>query len=306
MLKQRPVAKSRVARTCLAHTIQARLIAAHYPVAELVPTRAEQRTLLTEGRCLYELFHWIEGTRCNGSQAATATAGRQLAHLHRHAGPVPESLDFPLGGVHDADRVRQHLKKMGLQQGCVDLPAWRGSVDQLMVHYNSMSVQVNQQGFDCWPVCANHGDWHPGNLLYRGDTVVAVLDFDALQVAPSVADVANGLLQFSLVAGDPRPACWPAQCDHRRLLHFWDGYSRVLPLRSEQVVAIPALMAETLVAEAVLPIAATGIFDQPHGLDFLQMILRKVKWLVAHQSNLIDALQSVQGSHPSEASKAAS
>ncbi len=306
LLKQRPAAKSRAARTRLAHAIQSRLMAAQYPLAKLVATRTGPSTLLTQDRYLYELFHWVEGARCNGSQAAIACAGRHLAQLHLHAGAVPESLEFPLGGFHDAARVRQHLKKMGLPSGSANSPAWRDAVAQLMVHYNGMSVQVNQLGFDDWPICANHGDWHPGNLLYRGDDVAAVLDFDALQVAPPVADVANGLLQFSLVAGDPRPAFWPAQCDHRRLLHFWEGYSRVFPLRSEHVAALPALMVETLVAEAVLPIAATGIFDQPHGLDFLQMILRKANWLVKHQPNLIDALQSVQDGRPSEASKAAS
>lgn len=175
-----------------------------------------------------------------------------------------------------------------------------------MVLYNRSSVRVNQQGFDSWPVCVNHGDWHPGNLLYRDDAVVAVLDFDALQVAPAVADIANGLLQFSLVAGDPRPAHWPAQCDHRRLLYFWGGYCCVSSLHQEQIAAIVDLMVETLVAEAVLPIAATGIFDQPHGLDFLQMILRKVKWFLAHRSTLVDALQSVHASNGGEAAKAAS
>jgi homoserine kinase type II len=306
LLKQRPAASRRVARTRLAHTLQGYLRAAHFPLAELVPTQDDGKTLLTRGRYLYELFHWIEGQRCSGTEAAITAAGRQMGCMHRHAAPLPASLEIPIGGFHDADRVRQHLKKLGQPRDSANAAVWRGSVDSLMMYYNRCSVRVNQQGYESWPVCANHGDWHPGNLLYRGDKVVAVLDFDALQVAPAVADIANGLLQFSLVAGDPRPSHWPARCDHRRLLYFWGGYCEVASLQKEQIAAIIDLMAETLVAEAVLPIAATGIFDQPHGLDFLQMILRKVNWLLTHRSPLVDALQSIHASHSGQASKAAS
>ena len=165
---------------------------------------------------------------------------------------------------------------------------------------------MNQYGFDRWPQHVNHGDWHPGNLLFQGDQVAAVLDFDTIQIVPAVADLANGLLQFSLVASDPRPSHWPAHCDHRRLLHFWNGYCRVAPLSPTEIAALPDLMVETLIAEAVLPIAATGVFDQPHGLDFILMIQRKVNWLIAHRQTLVQALQSVQDGHQGTVSKAAS
>ena len=174
-----------------------------------------------------------------------------------------------------------------------------------MLQYNEAAVQVNQLGFESWSTGINHADWHPGNLLYKGTDVAAVLDFDAIQITPPVADVANGLLQFSLIAGDPQPAHWPAQCDYRRLLHFWGGYCKVIPLVPAQLASIPDLMVETLIAEAVLPIAATGIFDRPHGLDFLQMIIRKAVWLAKHRQTLVHALQAVQQGHNGSA-KAAS
>lgn len=305
LLKRRRAARRRLARARLAHAVQAELRKTNYPLATLQPIRHDGKTLLVIEGHLYELFHWVEGARCNGSTAAITDAGIRLADLHGLRGSFPEVTEVPVGGFHDADRVRQHLKKLDHQDIDGDKIQWRSCIDTLMLQYNRSSIEVNQYGFDHWPSSINHGDWHPGNLLFQGDQVTAVLDFDTIQIVPTVADIANGLLQFSLVASDPRPAHWPAQCDHRRLLHFWDGYCRTNPLAPNQISSLPDLMVETLIAEAVLPIAATGVFDQPHGMDFLLMIQRKVNWLIAHRESLVQALQSVQDGHSVKVAKAA-
>ncbi|MCG8700659.1 MAG: phosphotransferase [Bacteroidales bacterium] len=294
LLKRRRAAQRRLARTRLAHALQHELQKVKYPLATLVPTKDEGQTLLIVGSYLYELFQWIDGGRGDGSGKAMATAGAQLAELHRVRSEFLEAEQVPVGGFHDSERVRQHLKKLDHQEIEGDQKQWRACIDALMLQYNRASIEVNQRGYDDWPLCINHGDWHPGNLLFQGDQIQAVLDFDAVQVAPAVADLANGLLQFSLVAGDPQPAHWPAQCDRRRLLHFWNGYCNTVQCSRAEIAVIPYLMIETLIAEAVLPIAATGIFDHPHGLDFLLMIRRKVQWLQEHAQTLVQALLSVQ------------
>jgi Ser/Thr protein kinase RdoA (MazF antagonist) len=249
--------------------------------------------VLVAGPHLFELFRWVEGQRCSGSEAAVANAGAQLAHLHRLAPPAADFSAIPAGGFHDAEPVRRHLEQLGQSAAPRCATAWQSACARLLESYHRAGLRVDRQGFAAWPLCINHGDWHPGNLLFREAALAAVLDFDALQVAPAAADAANGLLQFSLVAGDPRPEYWPAHCEHRRLIHFWDGYCRISQLPRESVAVIPDLMVETLIAETVLPVAATGIFDQPHGLDFLLMIRRKVEWLEAHRSLLIESLDAV-------------
>jgi len=50
------------------------------------------------------------------------------------------------------------------------------------------------------------------------------------------------------------------------------------------------LMIETMIAEAVLPVAATGFFGHLSGIDFLRMILRKTKWLRHHRAELTEAM----------------
>jgi hypothetical protein len=58
-------------------------------------------------------------------------------------------------------------------------------------------------------------------------------------------------------------------------------------LSQAEIRAIPALMIEALIAEAVFPIAATGNFGRMEGLAFLEMVNRKVRWIARHASHLI-------------------
>jgi hypothetical protein len=70
------------------------------------------------------------------------------------------------------------------------------------------------------------------------------------------------------------------------------GYDEVMILSEAEVRAMPWLMAEALMAEAVLPIAVTGTFGRLGGLGFLQMVQRKVNWLT-HNSDRLMALLEV-------------
>ncbi len=104
-------------------------------------------------------------------------------------------------------------------------------------------------------------------------------------------DVANGLLHFSIVAGSKDPRRWPDHLDEKRLKGFQRGYECVSSLIAGEVSAIPHLMVEALVAEAILPIAATGSFGKVRGFRFLQMIRRKASWLALHTDELVKVLQ---------------
>jgi hypothetical protein len=46
-------------------------------------------------------------------------------------------------------------------------------------------------------------------------------------------------------------------------------------------------MIEALIAESVIPIAATGTFARMSGGDFLSMVQRKVRWIRQQSKKLI-------------------
>jgi len=109
-------------------------------------------------------------------------------------------------------------------------------------------------------------------------------------IDPPVTDSANGMLQFSIVGGRPNPADWPDYFDEAKLFRFLAGYREEAKLDKDMLHSLVDLMVETMIAEAVLPVAATGFFGNLSGLDFLQMILRKANWLTHHRKKLTQTI----------------
>ena len=161
-----------------------------------------------------------------------------------------------------------------------------------MTLYNNSSTRVNELGFDSWTEQIVHGDWHPGNMLFSDGTVNAVLDFDSVKISPPVTDLANGMLQFSIIGDRPNPTDWPDYLDQAKLFQFLNGYREAIRLDDNKFHALPDLMIETMIAEAVLPVAATGFFGHLSGADFLKMIQRKSDWIEKNRKKLAKAMRA--------------
>jgi Ser/Thr protein kinase RdoA (MazF antagonist) len=123
-------------------------------------------------------------------------------------------------------------------------------------------------------------------MLFRDKQVVAVIDYDAARLQQRVIDFANGALQFSIIGGGEDPSQWPDHVDMSRFKRFMRGYDAVNVVSVAEVKAVPYLMCEAAIAEAVLPIAATGSFGRMEGFPFLQMIDRKCRWILEHMDEL--------------------
>ncbi len=291
LLKRRAKGKDDHYRVAFAHAVQNLLKGKNFPVPGLIPARDEKNTFLELDGHIYELFEFTSGTRFDGKMESVVDAGSVLAKFHSFLQNFSYQ-PMPLkGSFHNCSSVRGHLKKICSEKNGEADQNFRKTVELLMTMYNNSSVNINQLGFDDWPNQIIHGDWHPGNMLFSNGKVIAVLDFDSLKVAPMMTDIANGALQFSIVGGRPNPADWPDYLDQSKFVHFIYGYCEVNMLDENKLETLPDLMIETLIAEAVLPIAATGFFVNLSGSDFLKMIQRKCSWIDKNRKTLSEAIR---------------
>lgn len=291
-LKRRSRGKDDLNRVAFAHAVQNHLAKDGYPATSLVRTRDEDGTILRINHHIYEMFEFVAGSRYNGSAEATVDTGRQLARLHGELADFAYEARLPRAGFHDSSAVRSHLKTLGSNRLAGPDKEMQATAEGLMSMYNSSSSRVNQCGFDSWDEQVVHGDWHPGNMLFAEGRIVAVLDFDSVRIGPPITDLANAMLQFSIVGGRPNPAEWPDYFDEHKLTAVLAGYREVIELDKNKLDSLLDLMIETMIAEAVLPIVATGFFGNLSGLDFLKMILRKGKWLEANRDKVAHAISS--------------
>jgi len=290
VLKRRPKGKDNLGWVVFAHSVQAHLANKNFPVVSLIATRDERDTILNLDNHIYEFFKFIKGIRYDGSPETTTQAGQQLARFHNCLTDFALRSEPLRVSFHDSSTVRRHLKTLGAGKKVRPDKQLQTTAEALLSLYNDSSIRVNKLGYKSWRQQVVHGDWHPGNMLFTSRKFAAVLDFDAVKVAPPVTDLANGMLQFSIVSGKPNPADWPDYFDQAKLVQFLNGYRELARLDKSELNSLVDLMVETMIAEAVLPVVATGFFGDFTGLDFLKMIRRKADWLSKNRKRLTEAV----------------
>jgi len=288
LLKRRAAERARVERVRFTQAVQHHVAQAGLPIARIQPTRDGRRTVVQLREHVYELFEFVPGQTYDQSIPQTRDAGATLARFHQAVSTFrkPEGLPVPKGDYHDNALVRKGLLSIGSSLSSHD--SFSGDeaelaslVQFLLEHYDSAAQRVNSHRSLTAEKQVVHSDWHPGNLLFRGPEVVAVIDYDSVRVARGIIDVANGALQFSMI-GSGDPASWPDEQDEERLRAFLAGFESVVPLSGDQRACIPDLMTEALISECVGPIAATGSVGQWAGFRVLKMVRRKLRWMSEH------------------------
>lgn len=296
LLKRRAPGRDDVLKVAFAHAVQQYLAKVDFPLPRLQPTRDDGDTLLSHDGATYELFEHLPGATFDRSPDAAHDAGRILGLFHKALQDYRSEWEPPRVGYHDNESVRAALNGIPTAISMHDSVAGRETellmtVTRLSEIYGQAADAVEALDFRIWPRQIVHADWHPGNMLFVDGHVSGVIDYDSLRWQPRSMDVANGSLQFSIVGGGKDPLAWPAAADELRLSRFLAGYESVLTLRPQEIQVLPHLMIEALIAEAVFPIAATGLFGRMEGFRFLRMIRRKSEWIAQNERHLTALLR---------------
>lgn len=295
VLKRRAKGRDDPFRVAFAHGMQNFLAKRKFPLPHLIGTHPDKNSMLQLGDNIYELFEYVEGGMYDGSVEATRHAGVVLGMYHKIIRDYQPQWPPPKGSYHQANEVRLalasvpnrvngHESVMGLETELL------ATIDRLGEAYETASEAADTIGVGDWPPQIVHSDWHPGNMLFAGGKVVAVLDFDSARLQPRATDIANGALQFAITSGGDDPAEWPDDFDLQRVKAFLSGYDSQDVIAVPEFQALPHLMIEAIIAEAVQPIAATGSFGRMQGYGFLRMVDRKIRWLQRHAAELISVM----------------
>ncbi len=293
LLKRRARGKDDPFKVAFTHAIQLHLAAKQFPLPHLIGTKRENNSMLQWRGGVYELFEFIPGQPYPLSLESTFDSGRVLGLYHKLLETFKSEWQPPTGSFHMAPSVETGLRSIVplLERVGAATKDTLAMIEFLLHSYRHAAETVDQLGLDTWPKQIVHADWHPGNMLYRDNHVVAVIDYDSARSLARVIDIANGALQFSMIGGDEDVVRWPEYLDESRFKRFLRGYDEVLLLSQAEIRAIPWLMVEALVAEAVFPIAATGQFGRLEGLAFLQMVQRKVLWIQKSAPRLVELVE---------------
>ena len=293
LFKRRARGKDNERKVAFTHHVQLHLAAESFPLPHLLGTRPENNSMLVMDKHIYEMFEYIHGGPYDGSLDATYDAGRIQGLYHKLLSTFHSEHTPPRGSYHGSKAIGEAIGKT-IRSVAIDEKSDAAALDATLAFlteaYQTCSEAADALGLSDWPVQIVHGDWHPGNMLFAESHVVAVIDYDSARPQQRIIDVANGALQFSITGGSDDPSQWPDYLDETRLKRFLRAYDSINVVSKAEIRTVPYLMCEAMIAEAVLPIAATGHFGRMDGFPFLQMIQRKVKWVLAHKDEIVALL----------------
>jgi Ser/Thr protein kinase RdoA (MazF antagonist) len=294
LFKRRARGKDDLTKVAFTHQLQLHLAAENFPLPHLIGTRPDNNSMLVWKERIYEMFEFIEAGPYDGSRQATHDAGRILGLYHKLLANFCSDYLPPKGSYHDAAAVGEAIGNTVSSlplEGRPEPGVLSQTVANLQKAYRQCADRANEQGLNDWPLQIVHADWHPGNMLFRGKLVAGVIDYDSARLQPRAVDLANGALQFSILGGSEDPSEWPAQVDVKRMKSFLSGYDSANVISRAELQVLPHLMCEAMIAESVLPIAATGSFGRMEGFPFMQMVERKVQWVLEHAEELSGMLK---------------
>ena len=292
LLKRRAPGHDDLERIRFQHAVQIHLEQEGYPVAKLVRTRRRGSTCVQRGSRVYELFEFVDGQRCNGSLIQVESAGRAMARMHdacmAWSGPASSGNGYQgSGDVPQAlERIAERFK--GIKDLCLSLEET----------FTAATAKVVGLGWAGLPHTIIHGDWHPGNMLFNGDDVAALLDFDSTRSEPRIAEFANGALQFAMRLGSSARESLPETPNLDAVTAMQHGYDSGTfePLEDEEHAMIPWLMIQAMIVEGVVPVAMRGKFGTMPGAEFIERLRRTSSWLEQHEADILAALSRSRGS----------
>ena len=210
-------------------------------------------------------------------------AGRALAEIHQafqQIQPLPNP-DFP-----DYDINRRILPS--LRRALPDDPSKLGLQNTRESRYRLQRFIALVQSLEEPPLPSNdihwhiiHGDFSVSNLLYDGERVVGVLDFEAAHPDYRIREFAETLMR---ITNDLGPLFWGTART------FVEGYKEKLRLTRPEIDLLPRFIVERRVVQ-VLEYCHSG--QQVHAAQALRTQEEVSTWLESEQSRLLAMLRGI-------------
>ena len=235
------------------HGFVRHLAEAGLPVASPLVAR-DGRTWVVDGGHTYEIVPFIEGLaigRLNSASQMVAAAS-MLGRLHRASRSFSPPTEKDLGRDLYLPRYL-HLLEEQLDARRTHDASLRDVGQRMLEMAKEVVVDVERARPDDLSPLAVHGDYMPGNVMFRADEVGGIFDFDWATMTSRVWDVARGILHFAFrrrtrLNPDEITSLTEAMTpDLDRASSFLSAYTAAMPaLSAQEEEILPLFIREAL------------------------------------------------------------
>lgn len=211
---------------------------AGFPAPAIVPTASGETFLVLDGE-FYEIHEYIEGEpydhdRPAHLEEAAVTLGRYHTHVQGFAPQALHNLDALY-----SPRILSTTLTALTEAWVLDRdPDLAQIARQLEAH--ALDLAARFAGHGALPHLIIHGDYYAGNLLFDGDRIVGVVDYDKARWQPRAVELAEALIYFaSLRPGPLKHLVYPGFLDWEPFTRFLQNYARAAVPSENEVCALP-------------------------------------------------------------------
>lgn len=265
----------------LRHRLLIWLRSTGFPASRLVPARSGETVVEIDGR-LFEVFPFIDGDEFNPDRPAQLSgAGSILGRYHSAVEEFPDT-PFPEGPRYTPASL------MGLTERLMQRDLM-GELTEPLSWYDRRAADLRRMlpdsAYLALPHVLIHGDLHRDNLIFRGDSVAALIDFDQITVDARIVDLADALVD--LAVGDAPPDWFPwgvyaGPLDARRSHLLLEGYTTMVPLTKGERTALPILIEVIWMQGNLRRVLGTSDADPDYHVEVLNQGRRLAQWIQEH------------------------
>lgn len=269
------------------HQLMQHLRQAGFPAPVLVHTAQDETLLILAGE-FYEIQEHIEGQPYEHDRPGhLIEAALTLARYHTAVqGYLPQAL-CDLGDLYSPSLLGRALANL-IQAWQIDEDSGLAPiVAQLKSHTAELAARF--AGHARLPKLIIHGDYYAGNLLFDGDRIVGVVDYDKARLQPRAVELAEALIFFS----SPRPGhlkhlVYPGVLDMEPFYDFLRNYACIAGLVEAELRTLPDYVRCIWLQVSLTSLLQKG--SRPSdALGALQEVLVLAHWARANACRMIDA-----------------
>jgi homoserine kinase type II len=274
------------------HDLIAHLRRSGFPAPNLILTSTGQSFLALGGE-VYEVEEVIEGDLFDHDRPEhLAAAAQMLGQYHRAVEGFRSQSLAQHGPLYSSQSARAALARIG--------QAWQAGVDpdlgslaqELEVQAGGLAERFGAHG--PLPHLVIHGDYYAGNLLFEGDRVAGVVDYDKASWQPRVAELAEALIYFA----SPRPGylrhlVYPGVLQWEPFELFLQGYARTITLEDAEMETLPDHIACIWFSISLRRLLENHPDCPPEAGAALREVLELGNWARAHAREMVDVARKV-------------
>ncbi|MBS1251637.1 MAG: Homoserine kinase [Anaerolineales bacterium] len=268
------------------HALIQHLRRAEFPAPTLVLTRHGTTFVELKGE-ICEIHEYIPGVLCDRARHAHfAAAAGALGRYHE----TVSGFNHPI--LH---RRRQRYDPTALSRIIHGLVTdWRGQttseVDRLIneLDKHAEDLVARFAGFGEVPQLVIHGDYYAGNLIFQGDTLAGVIDFDLAHWTWRAMELAEAFIYFTAErSGELQHIVYPGALELDRVYQFLAAYCETARLSEAEIRALPHMMRTIWLCASLAP-----PLEPPMSVEAapqaLPEVLALASWGEAHAPDIVE------------------